>query len=158
MSMREPFIILWTTLLCLHMVGVVRCFTVACFVVYPEAEPTLTLKKVTNELAEVSKWYFLGIQLEVPHKKLKEFESDYPKDSDRCKIEAIGWWLKNHPKPSWAVLVEALEAMKEFGVVNKIKAKYLTGMHSQYVTSSSCRLAVDCHSGVIFTSSQKRKL
>ena len=98
--------------------------------VYVETDPTLTLKNLTNELIEVGKWYFLGIQLEVPVEKLNELESANPKDPSRCKIEAINWWLRNRPEASWAVLVEALEAMKEFGVAKTIKTKYLTGMHS----------------------------
>ena len=99
-------------------------------------DPTLTLKNLTIELTEVGKWYLLGIQLEVPDTKLDELEKNYPNDSDRCRTGAVKWWLRNHPKASWTVLVEALEAMKEFGVAKAIKMKYLTGMRSQDVTPS----------------------
>ena len=57
----------------------------------------------------MTEWYPLGIQLKVPPAKLKEIETNYRGDIERCKLEAIGFWLDNTGDPSWGGLAKALQ-------------------------------------------------
>ena len=71
-----------------------------------------------------TKWYQLGVQLEIPTAKLSTIESDHPRDAQRCMTEVMYWWLQNAPECSWAKLAEAVEAMGGYAVLaKKIKQK-----------------------------------
>lgn len=62
-------------------------------------------------MKDVTEWHQLGVQLELGLDTLTTIESNHPHDAKRCKIEVLGWWLRNAPETSWAKLVQALEAM-----------------------------------------------
>ena len=47
--------------------------------------------------------------LGVPVSQLKKIELDHQKDSDRCKLELLQYWLDNNLVPTWNEIVQALE-------------------------------------------------
>ena len=83
----------------------------------------LKLKDVQNELKEVTEWYQLGIQLEVPVDKLCTIESNHSRDADRCKTEALIWWLHNIEDTSWGKLAKAVEAVGHSVLAKKLREK-----------------------------------
>ena len=74
----------------------------------------LSLKVLTNEVVpEVcSKWYLLGIQLNLSDKVLDQIETDHPRDSDnmRCCIKMFSEWLSQDAGASWFTLMAALSS------------------------------------------------
>ena len=93
----------------------------------PHVEPEIKLKDVTRELSDFCGWYQLGIYLETPKGVLDKFHANFGNSfdaSDRCKIEALSYWLRNAEHPSWSALVAALHAMGEKGRARKIARRY----------------------------------
>ena len=75
-----------------------------------------------------SKWYQLGMQLEIPPVILSTIESDHSRDTQRCMTEVINWWFQNIPECSWAKLAEAVEAMGGYAVLaEKLRQKMSQG-------------------------------
>ena len=73
------------------------------------AEQDLNLKTLQNELHSIcTKWYFLGIQLEIAIGTLKRINQECREVASHCLVEVLVEWLKN--KPSWKGLVEALRS------------------------------------------------
>ena len=64
-----------------------------------------------------TKWYQLGMQLEIPPATLSTIEGDHPCDTQRCLTEVINRWLQNAPECSWAKLAEAVEAMGDYAAL-----------------------------------------
>ena len=88
------------------------------YICFSDDSTQLTLKEIQNELKETaSKWYQLGVQLEIPSAMLSTIESDHPSDVQRCMTEVLDWWLRNAPERSWEKLTEALEAMGGYRVL-----------------------------------------
>lgn len=87
-----------------------------------------TLKDLVNELREVTNIHGLGIQLEVPSAKLREFEANYSQDLERQKIELVEFWLRTQVNASWNLLVEALHNNGDVCLSARIKKKYLPGL------------------------------
>ena len=92
----------------------------------------LTLANLTSELEEVTESYMLGINLGVPHYKLRELETNFPKDARRCKSGAIEYWLDNEHKPSWERIVAALKKMGGYKKLMQTICEK-TGMYEYYV-------------------------
>ena len=80
------------------------------------------LRTIYNELAVVKyKWFKIGIQLNVPHHKLKEFE----KEEDPLAA-VFDYWLKGNVEGiplTWTSIVTALE-LSESGLAKRLKKKY----------------------------------
>ena len=70
----------------------------------------LTLKDVEKELLEVTDYYSLGLQLNVPQEIMRHLEADYQSNCRR-KSEVLKFWLGNAKEASWAVLGAAVERM-----------------------------------------------
>ena len=85
------------------------------------------IKLVRREIFEArAKWYDIGIELEIPTGTLKSIRSMYDSPSD-CLLEMLDTWLKQvDPKPSWRLLISALEqpAVGEKCLADKLKCKY----------------------------------
>lgn len=71
----------------------------------------LSLKQILKYTKEVRSWYILGIQLDIDSSDLKRIEKDCRGDPERCKIEAIDFWLRHDPEPTWSKLARAVEDM-----------------------------------------------
>lgn len=89
------------------------------------AEQDLSLRTLQNELHSIcTKWYFLGIQLEIAIGTLKGIKQECREVAGLCLVEVLNEWLKN--KPSWKGLVEALRspAVSETSLAHYIASKY----------------------------------
>ena len=69
------------------------------------------LKKVLDALWEArTKWFHIGIQLDMKTSDLKVIKKDYD-EADLCFTEMLTDWLKRmNPPPTWEALVDALKS------------------------------------------------
>ena len=85
------------------------------------------IKHVRREIYEArAKWYDIGIELEIPTGTLKSIKSMYGSPAD-CLVEMLDTWLKQvDPKPSWRLLIDALEqpTVGEERLAERLKQKY----------------------------------
>ena len=90
--------------------------------------PDLVLRVICNELGRVSlKWFRIGIQLGIPHYKLKEFEEERDPLSAIIEYWLNGNVLESAAVPiSWKSIVAALKAdsVGEPGLAEQIYKKY----------------------------------
>ena len=93
----------------------------------------LNMKNVTNVLKPVSAWHKLGVQLGVPEYELKQIESNFPKDGDRCKGEVVTYWFNNAEEQSWDVLADAVENAGYRMLANEIRGVTTEGMCGIYM-------------------------
>ena len=63
--------------------------------------------------------------LGVPVSQLKKIELDHQKDSDRCKLELLQYWLNNTLDPTWNAIVQALEKTDQLALAAQIKHDHL---------------------------------
>ena len=70
------------------------------------------LKKVLDSLWEArTKWFHIGIQLDMKISHLKVIRNDYHDEADLCFTEMLTDWLKRmNPPPTWEALVDALKS------------------------------------------------
>lgn len=97
------------------------------FICIPANRPRLTLREVQNELTEVVDWFPLGVQLGVGLPKLKQFQMDYPSDTQRCKTEVLDWWIRNSRECSWETLAEALKTIEHEVLAENLRRKMRRG-------------------------------
>ena len=69
------------------------------------------LKQILRDIKEVTDWYSLGIQLEIPTSHLRHIEDNYGSNAKRCKMEVVDYWLQNDPEPTKSKLAQAVEDM-----------------------------------------------
>lgn len=72
---------------------------------------TLTLRRVQRELKDVTDWYSLGVQLDVPTSEMQRLDSTHRGNLERCKLDTLQYWMRNSENVSWHYLAEALETM-----------------------------------------------
>jgi len=73
------------------------------------AEQDLSLKTLQNQLHSIcTKWFILGVQLEIAFGTLKRINQECREDAGQCLVELLHEWLKN--KPCWKDLVDALRS------------------------------------------------
>ena len=83
------------------------------------------LKQILRDTKEVTDWYSLGIQLEIPTSHLRHIEDNYGINAERCKMEVIDYWLHNDPEPTKSKLAQAVEDMGgHTNVVQTLRAHY----------------------------------
>ncbi len=91
-----------------------------------ETIPALDIKHVRRVIYDArAKWYDIGIELEIPTGTLKSIKSMYDSPAD-CLVEILDIWLKQvEPKPSWRLLITALEqpTIGEERLADKLKQK-----------------------------------
>ena len=81
-----------------------------------------------NELASVSDWHKLGLQLGVQGYELDQIERSHPTEGcDGWKRETFSLWLKRTPNASWRDVVGALRRMRENTEAERIELKYTVG-------------------------------
>ena len=86
---------------------------------------TPNLQKLLNALKKSEKWFLFGAMLGIPVFQLRKIESDHQKDSDRCKLELLQYWLDNTLNPTWNEIVQALEKTGQLVLAAQIKHDYL---------------------------------
>ena len=84
-----------------------------------------SLKQILRDTKEVTDWYSLGIQLEIPTSHLRHIEDNYGINAEQCRIEVIDYWLHNDPEPTRNKLAQAVEDMGgHTNVVQTLRASY----------------------------------
>ena len=76
---------------------------------------TPSLAEIEPLLQEMSRVYHLGVHLEVPTEKLKQFERDYPRDTARQRTEVLTYWRDNCSDATWGSLAAAVEKVGGHG-------------------------------------------
>ena len=93
---------------------------------FPATSTQPELKEIQNEFGEVTEWHQLGLQLGVPHAKLKEIENDYPQNQRR-KVEVLDWWCRNTAEVTWIKLAKAVEEMGYTVLAERLRRKTFQG-------------------------------
>ena len=88
------------------------------------ATDVLDVLALSSELATVTNWHQLGINLGLPKHELDKIECDY-QGNDRQRLEMLDKWLKQMPSAVWANVVSALKQMGENRVAENIHQKYV---------------------------------
>ena len=70
-----------------------------------------TVREVVNETKEVTRWFSLGIQLEIKPEDLHQIGDKYSSDTEQCKTEVVTFWIRNTRKCTWGRLANAVENM-----------------------------------------------
>ena len=77
-------------------------------------------------MGEVTEWHQLGLELGIPHTKLKEIENNYLQNQRR-KVEVLDWWCRNTAEVSWIKLAKAVEEMGHTVLAEKLRRKASQG-------------------------------
>ena len=86
---------------------------------------TPKLQQLLDALKKSENWFLFGAMLGVPVSQLKKIELDHQKDSDRCKLELLQYWLDNTLVPTWNEIVQALEKTDQLALAAQVKHDYL---------------------------------
>ena len=86
---------------------------------------TPKLQQLLNALKKSENWFLFGAILGVPVSQLKKIELDHQRDSNRCKLELLQYWLDNTLDPTWNEIVQALEKTDQLALAAQIKHDYL---------------------------------
>ena len=80
------------------------------------------LKRLINELRPIpaDKINELGTQLKVPYHKMKEFEHNYPCNSERVKSEILKFWIDNTDNCSWDDVADAIDEIGFKNIARKL--------------------------------------
>ncbi len=87
------------------------------------------LREVNDALLDIiSKWYLLGLQLDIHPGALDAIEEKCLKDPSKCLLEVLKDWLKSG-EASWVQLISVLgdRALGETSLARKLKFKYCSG-------------------------------
>ena len=66
----------------------------------------------------------LGVYLDLPLPRLKEFSDNNSKDCKKVMQDVINYWLENSKNKSWMKLAGAVEACGHAGLADTIRSKY----------------------------------
>ena len=101
----------------------------------------LSSKPTLRELRQlpVTKWYNLGLQLEVNQGELEKIQSKHLQNDRICQTKMFGVWLRQVENPNYAKLLKALTAIGRRDIAesvcdkegNTILAKIITAMQVQ---------------------------
>ena len=73
----------------------------------PSSKPTL--RKLRQ--LPVTKWYNLGLQLQVDQEELETIQSKHPQDDRICQTKMFGVWLREIEHANYQKLLRALVAI-----------------------------------------------
>ena len=59
----------------------------------------------------VTKWYNLGLQLEVNQEELEKIQSKHPQNDRICQTKMFGVWVREVENPNYEKLLKALAAI-----------------------------------------------
>ena len=77
--------------------------------------------------------------MDIPVSQLRKIESNHQKDSDRCKLEMLQYWLDSNSDAAWNEIVQALEKTDQPALATQIKHNYLES--ATVVEQESCVLS-----------------
>ena len=83
------------------------------------SEPTL---QELRQLA-VSKWYSLGLQLQVNQEELEKIQLKYPRNDRICQTKMFGVWLREVENPNYQKLLTALVAIGRRNIAESVCKK-----------------------------------
>jgi len=89
----------------------------------------LSVKNLFNATKEVTNWYTLGLQLDIPTHKLQSIQHDHRTLENR-KHEMLNFWVHSDPEASWGKLAAAVEKMEFRRISEMIRQDYV--LLSQY--------------------------
>ena len=95
------------------------------------ATEVLNVRYLSIELATITNWFKLGINLSIPKHELDKIERDF-QGNDRQMLEMLDRWLQRTPNAALEDLVRALEQMGEKRVAKNICQKYTLGENKLY--------------------------
>ena len=85
-------------------------------------------------LSSSTKWYKIGLRLDVPVDKLDGIRREFS-DQEDCLCEMLKEWLKGAAgtRPTWHVLVEALrsQTVGETQLADQLEMKYCFTLHGE---------------------------
>ena len=61
----------------------------------------------------------------MPYSQLRKIELNHEKDSDRCKLDMLQYWLDSKLDPKWNEVILALEETDQLALAAEIKLDYL---------------------------------
>ena len=73
----------------------------------------------------MSKWHQLGITLGLKLSQLDRIKEEARFDVERCRVKVLDEWMRNTPRPSWNLIVDALKEMGEMETAVNIEQKYI---------------------------------
>ncbi len=86
---------------------------------------SLDLKDLMNELYEVTEWFQLGLQLNVPPHVLTQIKKDHVHDGALGKVYMLKEWLNSVASEApWADIVAALVRIRMQGLAQRLAEKY----------------------------------
>jgi hypothetical protein len=86
---------------------------------------TLNVRNITQALRDVNQWHSLGVALGIAGHKLEAIGLDNPNQTQRCKFDLFGLWLRTDVTASWAKLAAALDEAELDKAAGRIKEQYL---------------------------------
>ena len=89
-----------------------------------EAADELNAERLSSELATVTDWKKLGINLGISKDDLDKIQHDNQWDYQR-KLEMSKLWLQRTPNATWEDVVIALQKMRKNKVAEGIRCKYI---------------------------------
>ena len=57
-----------------------------------------------------SQWYNIGLNLGISTGSLDAIKKTHHGDCEECYTKVLSEWLRNHPRPTWSALADALRA------------------------------------------------
>ena len=109
----------------------------------------LTLKAALNALHSVcSKWYNIGVQLEVPTFQLKIIEKKTNDSMDQLR-DTLDFWMSNDLSPSWKHIADALKApsVGEKRLAKAIEQEYCDSEKQSSCSESNASVQTKHHQG-----------
>jgi len=100
------------------------------------ADAVLSVKNLFNVTKEVTNWYTLGLQLDIPTHKLQSIQHDH-RTLENSKHEMLHFWVHSDPEASWAKLATAVEKMEFRCISERIRGDYIPlSQHSMPMAAS----------------------
>lgn len=85
-------------------------------------------RALQNEHFDFTKWFDLGLSLELYQPTLSAIQNDHPNNTERCLDACLTDWLKKKDgviSPTWISLVTALNECEYVTVADSIRKKYV---------------------------------
>eukprot|EP00731_Ephydatia_muelleri_P004602 Em0002g778a len=81
-----------------------------------------------------TKWYRLGLQINISENELDKIKANNPTDVDSCILEMFKTWLRNTPDATYAELKDALDRIGEHSVAAQLLQPSVSNEVEQYRT------------------------
>ena len=95
-------------------------------------------------------WYQLGLQLGVRPDALDVIESNYPRDTNMCKVKMFAEWLRSDTDPNYETLVKALAAIGKKSLAESVCIDQGRHKVATKFISTACSIATLCFNLQVF--------